>query len=318
MGFRYQDYFDIQIADPTKRAEVIKVLNWLGTQTNGEMIAKMQQMKELQGKKVLIREGVENAVIVNTNILEVNLEAPQSSQYKDAKGEKHPSTLPRILAHEIFHLADKGHASFYTPERVQEIKDIRMKGWDIAINNMPIEHKKRSDQLTHAVLNPTLYSRSEAMFIAAEAQSVWLESDYLLEAAMEHYNQSDVHKLQKKLFEEPATAFENHIMKTYANEPERAGYGASYYINNYRSLLAEKIYDYVGSQPFPVNPEPAMDASCGISGDILQKINRGEMTLAQAGITLDADETLPDQHEGCLVVAPQTPAPESTKERKSR
>lgn len=319
MGFRYQDYFDVQIKDPQKRKEFIAAINWLANHTNGEVLEKIVKAKEIRGGKIAVYEGPETGVPIGAAALQINFEDIKTFRYADAEGRVHPFTLKRTLAHEMFHLADEKEATFFTPDRRQEILDKKLEGLAKASQGYDEEKDARGENLGFAVRVPHLFSRSEAMNIAAENQLIWHKDAYLTAEAIAYYNESDLHKHVKEQMEHPALRFENHILQTYAGQSPRRSYEEALYQADFRKALLPELYTLIDQAGFPVNPEPAMDAPCGISGEVLQKINRGEMTLAQAGITLDADETLPDQHEGCLVVAPPTPTtPESTKERNGR
>ncbi len=318
MGFRYQDYFDVQITDPAKRAEVLETLNWLATETKGEMLAIIQKAHQRYGT-IVIQEGDETAGYIDKSLVEINFDQIASSRYMDPDGNAHPTSLKRALTHELGHMADENKEPFYAQHRAEIIR-LKKEGLDHAQAGLPEEKSKRENLLTEAAVHPEAFSRSEAFDIMYDTQAVWHQEIYLLSEAEKYYERSDLYKLQKHVLERPIVDLENHIMQTYAGEPARASYESTItHSAPYREALLQQFYQYIDDKPFPVNPEPAEDLACSIPPDVLEKINRGEMTLAQAGITLDKDETLPDQHEGCLVVVPLTPisapAPQGKKER---
>lgn len=306
--FRYEDYFDLRIEDAHKRQQVIDELEWLATQTGGEGLAKIEKARELHGR-ITVLEGEETASNYFVGSLIVNFYQLHNARYEDEEGNLHTISLRRGLVHEIGHLADENTVKYYTPERIAEINKIEAENLKQAQEELPQENEKREQRLTQAVANPEAFSRSEAMEIMKDVQQVW-KSDIFLEARqVELFFKSAAYQEKLALLEEPVTNFENGIMHRYGGEPPRKDYQATKFAFGYKDILSSNFYQYIDGKPFPVNPEPAMGATCGIPGDILEKINRGEMTLAQAGVTLDPDETLPDEQEGCLVVASWTPPP---------
>lgn len=222
--FRYQDYFDLHMADKAGREVVVAALNELASVPDG--LEKIKQALALHGR-IEIYDTTSAPAGVIDNMLFVSLNDIHNSYYKDAQGNKHSASALRVLSHELFHLADD-KLPVYMRETEARGNELVEEGRDLARAGYKEEKLKRTQQYLDVMKHPEIYSREEGMEAARRLKVMDISETYIDNSGIEYYQNSPEYAELRERIEEPAVVFENTIMQKIRGEAPRANYKEGY------------------------------------------------------------------------------------------
>lgn len=271
---------------PEDWAKVDALINWVATQP--ELVEKVKQ-SVAKGEKKLDIIAAQTSFFGDENMIFINMkENPaEKARYLGQDGKVHFMSPEQSFAHELEH----------------------------AIQDDPTPPGAALERAKKAVKEKTGLTQTELDRKLEQIESGTLQRDWGNVLLMEHLeyrlryslainaelSQDTEYMAFVEKYEIPAIMAENKVAISLGKVPRMLDYfasGAAGKEEGLAQLDMKKLRKTFEKRPFALNPEPAEDTTCPIAGGTLEAINREQITLQEAGVSVTEDLS------GCLLLTP--------------